>query len=209
MVDTRDPHEQAEELLPWYATGQLDAADRTLVDTHLAACARCQRQLAGERRMIDRFQSFSPEVASGWARMRRRIEASEAKGPGWVARTASDIWQLLKRPAIAALATAQVVLLAIAAAIAPSLTSAPAYVTLGDRSQPAPAANVIILFRPEATEADMRRALRNSGASLVGGPTDADAYLLHVAPDQRPSSLTNLRDDDEVLMAEPIDGPAQ
>jgi anti-sigma factor RsiW len=209
MADMRDPHEQAEELLPWYATGQLDDADREIVETHLSACARCQRQLAGERRMVERFQSFSPEVDSGWARMRQRIEAPQPKRRNSIAQTASEIWQTLKRPAVAALATAQVAILAIAAAIAPSLSSAPAYVALGDRVQPPPAANMIILFRPEATEADMRLALRNSGASLVGGPTDADAYLLHVAPQQRPSALTKLHDDDDVLMAEPIDGAAR
>ena len=60
MAESRDPHEQAEELLPWYATGRLDAADRSLVEAHLAACARCQRQLAGERRMVDRFRAKTP-----------------------------------------------------------------------------------------------------------------------------------------------------
>jgi anti-sigma factor RsiW len=213
MPDTRDPHSQAEELLPWYATGQLDAADRSLVETHLTACARCQRQLAGERRMVEQFQSFSPEVDSGWARIRQRIEAPAGTRPGWIARTAADVWQMLKRPAVAALATAQVVLLAIAAAILPSLGTGPAYVALGDRAQPAASAaasaNVIILFRPEATEAGMRSALRQSGASLVGGPTDADAYLLNVPEAQRPTALARLRADREVLMAEPIDGAVQ
>ena len=206
MADTRDPHEQAEELLPWYATGELDDADRSIVEAHLAACARCQRQLAGERRMVEQFQSFSPEVDSGWARMRQRLEASVAGHPSWIARNAADFWQLLKRPAVAALATAQVALLAIAAAIAPSLSSAPAYVALGDKAQPSPTANVIILFRPEATEAGMRDALRQSGASLVGGPTDADAYLLSVPETRRPAALQKLRADSDVLMAEPIDG---
>ncbi len=209
MSDTRDPHEQAEELLPWYATGQLDAADRSLVEAHLAACARCQRQLAGERRMVEQFQSFSPEVDSGWARMRQRIEAPQQRGRSSVIQTVSEIWQILRRPAVAALATGQVALIAIAAAIAPSMTGAPAYVALGDRAQPPPAANMIILFRPEATEADMRLALRSSGASLVGGPTDADAYLLHVNPEQRPSALDRLHQNDDVLMAEPIDGAAR
>jgi hypothetical protein len=68
---------------------------------------------------------------------------------------------------------------------------------------------VIILFRPEATEAGMRSALRQSGASLVGGPTDADAYLLNVPEAQRPTALARLRADREVLMAEPIDGAVQ
>jgi anti-sigma factor RsiW len=206
MADTRDPHEQAEELLPWYATGELDDADRSIVEAHLAACARCQRQLAGERRMVEQFQAFSPEVDSGWTRMRQRLEAPATASPSWLAQNALDFWQLLKRPAVAALATAQVALLAIAAAIAPSLSSAPAYVALGDKAQPPPAANVIILFRPEATEAGMRDALRQSGASLVGGPTDADAYLLTVPAPQRATALQKLRAEGEVLMAEPIDG---
>ena len=208
MADLRDQHEQAEELLPWYATGQLDAADRSLVEAHLAACARCQRQLAGERRMVEQFQPFSPQVASGWARMRQRIER-ESTRRGWFAGTLAEAWQILKRPAVAALAAAQVGILAIAAAIAPSLGGAPAYVALGERAQPAPSANVIILFRPEATEAGMRGALRQSGASLVGGPTEADAYLLSVPAAQRPAALAKLRGDRDVVMAEPIDGVAQ
>jgi len=209
MADTRDPHEQAEELLPWYATGQLDEADRSIVEAHLAACARCQRQLAGERRMVDRFQSFSPEVDSGWARMRQRIEAPSAKRSNWIGETASDIWQMLKRPAVAVLATLQVGIVAVAAALAPSLSSAPAYVALGDKAAQAPSANIIILFRAQATEADMRLALRRSGASLIGGPTDADAYLLNVRNDQRPAALAELRANRSVVMAEPIDRPIQ
>ena len=206
MSETRDPHSQAEELLPWYATGQLDEADRSLVDAHLAACARCQRQLAGERRMVERFQAFSPEGDSGWARVRQRIEGPHASQGSWIGRIASDFWQLLKRPAVAVLATAQVGLLAIAAAVASSLASAPAYVALGDNAQPSPSANAIILFRPEATEAGMRAVLRQSGASLVGGPTDADAYLLSIPAERRAAALEKLRVDNNVVMAEPIDG---
>jgi anti-sigma factor RsiW len=209
MSDMRDAHEQTEALLPWYATGQLDDADRSIIEAHLSACARCQRQLAGERRMIEQFRSFSPEVDSGWARMRQRIEVPRQAPRNSLGRTAAEVWQMLKRPAVAALATGQVTLLAIAAAIASSLSGAPAYVALGDKAQPTPAANMIILFRPEATEEDMRLALRNSGASLVGGPTDADAYLLHVTPEQRSSALAKLHHDNDVLIAEPIDGAAR
>ena len=55
----------------------------------------------------------------------------------------------------------------------------------------------------------MRSALRQSGASLVGGPTDADAWLLSVPSAQRSVALARLRADREVVMAEPIDGAAQ
>ena len=50
--------------------------------------------------MVNQFQSFSPQVNSGWARMRQRIEGPVARRPSWIARNAADFWQLIKRPAV-------------------------------------------------------------------------------------------------------------
>jgi hypothetical protein len=51
--------------------------------------------------------------------------------------------------------------------------------------------------------------LATSGAALVGGPTEADAYLLHVPANARPAALEKLRKDSNVTLAQPIDGPAE
>jgi hypothetical protein len=76
--------------------------------------------------------------------------------------------------------------------------------TLG--AQPAPAlGDAIAIFRPEAREADVMRALRTSGARLVGGPTAADAYVLQVPLASRATALAKLRADHAVVMAEPLD----
>jgi hypothetical protein len=104
----------------------------------------------------------------------------------------------------AALAAAQVAFVAFAAWFLP-LASQPAYQTLGSSEAPA-AANLIVMFRPETREADMREALNTSGASLVGGPTSAGAYLLHVPANGRTSALARLRADEDVTMAQAIDG---
>jgi anti-sigma factor RsiW len=200
-----DAHEDTEELLPWYATGQLDAADRERVELHLSGCARCQRQLKAERRLVDEFRSMTPEVDFGWARLRSRIEGPERRRSNWFARVVADLRQL-SRPAVTALATVVVAMTGSAALLLASLNQ-PAYEALG--SPPVSgSANVIVMFRADTTEADMREALRTSGASLVGGPTSADAYLLHVQPEARPSALARLRANDDVTLAEPIDGPA-
>jgi anti-sigma factor RsiW len=201
-----EPHDQAEELLPWYATGQLDAADRALVEKHLASCARCQRQLAAERVLIHEFQSLTPEIETGWAQLRGRIAAQPRSRPRLGAALA-EFWELLKRPAVAALATAQVAFVAIGATIL-QWSSQPTYVALGS-APVAASANVIVMFRPEAREADLRGALATSGAALVGGPTEADAYLLHVPASARPAALEKLRKDSNVTLAQPIDGPAE
>ena len=59
------PHHDAEELIPWYLTGQLDDEDLAMVEHHLSSCAHCRRQLAAERRMIDEFAQLSPRNRFG------------------------------------------------------------------------------------------------------------------------------------------------
>jgi len=201
-LSERGPHDEAEELLPWYATGQLGQDDRARVERHLYACASCREQLAVERRLIDEFQTTSPALESGWARIKARIEPPRPK----LAATPSffaDLRAIISRPAIAALAAAQVAALALGGMFV-SL-SQPAYHVLG--SAPAPAsANIIVMFRADATENDVRDALKATGASIVGGPTSADAYLLHVEPQRRQAALARLHADDIVQLAEPVDG---
>lgn len=196
-------HDEADALLPWYATGQLEARDRALVDAHLVSCARCQRQLVVERRLIDEFRASAPEVDSGWARLRTRIEVPAIVRPRFT-RTLAELWSLVTRPPVAAFAAAQFAFLILAGGILLSL-SRPDYRALGSTSV-APSANLIVIFRPDATEQDMRGVLRASGASLVGGPTSADAYLLHVAAAARPTAIARLQSDRHVQMAQPIDG---
>jgi anti-sigma factor RsiW len=202
----KTPHDQTDELLPWYATGQLEPADRAIVEGHLASCARCQRQLATERALVDQFQSLSPEVDSGWAQLRGRIESRPPARPA-ITEALRDFWHAVTRPVIAALATVQLALVALAAFVFQSL-SQPTYVALGS-APVAASANVIVMFRPDAHEAELRRAILSTGATLVGGPTQSDAYLLHVEPHARPAALHKLQQDSQVTLAQPIDGPAQ
>ena len=201
----RPPHDEAEELLPWYATGQLDAADRARVERHLYSCASCRKQLGVERQLIDEFQAMTPEVESGWARLKARIEPprparpAQAAGPGFLA----DLRALISRPAVAALAAAQMAALAFGGWLV--VLSQPAYHALGSAPEPT-AANVIVIFRADATVDDVRDTLKAAGASIVNGPTDADAYLLHVDPKQRKTALSKLQADDDVQLAQPVDG---
>ena len=196
-----DAHAQAEELLPWYSTGQLDETDRALVEKHLASCVACQRELRFEHRMVDELQSLDPQVESGWSRLRGRI-AQDDRGTSRMP-ALSGAWRILRQPAVATLAAAQLAFVVIAGGVFLTL-SRPDYQTLGSSVQPA-AGNVIVIFRADATQKDILDALHASGASLVGGPTTADAYLLRVSPERRAAALASLQADDDVQMAQPID----
>jgi anti-sigma factor RsiW len=207
-IRLEEAHEQTEALLPWYATGQLEASDRTLVETHLSSCASCQRQLKAEHRLIEELQTLTPEIESGWARLRAQLEPARIRRPD-VGGILTELRNFLSRPAVMALATAQLAFVLVAGAILLSLNRpGPAYQALGASDAPR-TANVLVIFRPDATEEDIRNALRASGASLVGGPTAADAYLINVPPNQRASALSKLQSDDDVQLAEPIDGAVQ
>ena len=206
-----NPHKEAEELLPWYATGQLEPEESALVEDHLSSCAHCRRQLALEHRMIDEFAAMAPEVDSGWERLRQRIAPARPSAPrqSWwdrAARDAAVAWEAFKRPPVAAFAFAQLAFVVIAGSILLSL-SQPSYHALGS-APPPQSANVLAMFRGDTTEAQMRGLLRANGASLVGGPTPADAYLLRVPPRSRTVVLARLRGDRHVVLAQPIDGPA-
>ncbi|HEV2595656.1 MAG TPA: anti-sigma factor [Sphingomicrobium sp.] len=209
MVDSdhsTGPHDEAETLLPWYATGQLEEADRVRVEAHLARCSHCRDQLFLERRLIREFRAITPEVESGWSRLRARIQAPVSV-PRRQANGLGQFWALVSRPAVAGLAAAQLAFLILAGGMLLWL-SRPVYHTLG--STPAPAsANVIIKFSPETKVRDIDQTLRSADASIVDGPTDANAYLLHVDATKRQTALSRLRSLSEVELAQPIDGVAQ
>lgn len=205
-IVTGDAHREAEELLPWYVTGQLDPGDRKRVEDHLAACTGCRRMLATEHRLIDEFRAWTPEVDSGWQRLRARIEPRLAIRPR-VVQSTREFRRLLNRPAVAMLAAAQLAFVVFAGGVLLSLNQ-PAYHALGSAEVPI-AANMLVIFQPDSTDKDIRDLLKASGASLVSGPTAADAYLVHVAPDQRATALAKFQADDHVRVAQPIDGPSR
>lgn len=203
VSDSLTPHDEAEELLPWYAAAQLGPEDRLLVEQHLSSCAECRSQLAVERRLIHEFRARDPQVEAGWARLRARIEPRHAERK----LAAQRPWSFARHPAVAMLAAAQFAFFVLGAGLLLWL-SRPTYHALGSPPR-SPTADVIVMFQADATVDDVKATLKAANASIVGGPTSADAYLLHVPERQRDRSLARLRADNDVEMAEPIDGAQQ
>ena len=200
-----EPHHEAEELLPWYASGQLEGDDLALVEHHLASCAHCRRQLAFDRGMVGEFAAYTPEVDSGWARLRQRLQPPRRESlRDKIERQASLVWQGFNRPAFAVLAVAQLAFLFVAGAVLLSLAR-PSYRALGSAAAPQQA-NIIAMFDGDTSQSEMAALLRENGASLVGGPTPTDAYLLHVPASSRQAVLARLSANPHVTLAQPIDG---
>ena len=199
----RDEHRELRDLLPWYVTGQLDAAEATRVEAHLDECAECEAEIRFEERLEAEVARLPLDVEQGWARMRQRLAEDRPGRRMANAITARAPWL--------GWGVAAAMMLSIGVIMSPALRPAAApdaYHTLG--AAPAAAAgNVVVIFRPDTTERQMREALRASNARLVDGPTQADAYVLQIPAARRELALATLRARHEVVLAEPIDGAAR
>ena len=198
-------HDEAQRLLPWFVSGELDATDFALVDGHLAECAECRADLQFEATLMAEVEALPQPAADDWADLPVRppvVEASPRR-PIWA--PLAGLWQTVTRPISLGWALAgQAVIVAAAFAVVPYLSRPAVYQALS-APQPVAAGNVIVIFRPDTREQDLRRILTLTGARLVDGPTPADAYVLQVAPAQRSSVLARLRTQREIVLAQPID----
>jgi len=211
-----DRHQEVQQLLPWYWTGKLDEAEQALVEAHLGDCAECRADVGTEPALKSALASASPDAETGWAsleaRARRSMPAPRRSNRPWAA-----AGRRLVRPQtlkwVAAAQFAALVVLSVAAL--PSNPTQPqqqrqgAYRALGD-APTGRTGNVLAMFKPNASVAEMRHSLDASGARLVDGPTPAGAYLLEVPGGENGHELATLRRDPNVTMAEPMEeAPAE
>jgi len=204
-LDT-DEHRAAQAMLPWYVNGTLEPAELARMQAHLEQCTRCRADAQWEKRV--RAAAPAAAAAQGndvdrlWVALQRRLDPSGAGASR--PRTAGDGLRAVWLPLAIAL---QAVILS-AAAVA-WLVAAPheePYRALGTAAPVT--ANVLLVFRPTATERDIRRVLRAHNAQLVGGPTATDAYLLHL-DSLSPQALSRLQSDNTVLRVESLEAEAR
>ena len=200
----RDPHRETELLLPWYAAGRLDGDERARVEAHLKGCARCRFELAREHRLGAEVASLPLDADLGWAAMLRRIEVLDAPAPDRRSRLGVLIRAGAPWAGWAAAACVTLVLVGGALTLRPAAPAAP-YHTLSAPSAAALVGNVIVVFRPDASEAAIARALAASHARIVDGPTGADAYVLRIPATERDAAVARLQRSTVVEMVEPLD----
>ncbi len=204
VIPMRDDHGETQDLLPWYITGRLDAAERAHVDAHLAGCADCRDHLAVEKRLEAELSALDPAAEEGLRRFWSRVEPAPAAR---VVPPARRFGRRTAAPWLALAAAVQLVVLMGVGALAPWRGKAPEYRTLGAAATPV-AGNLMVIFRPSTPERDLRAALVSTGAQVVGGPTAADAYILQVPGAARTRALAALKARADVEDVQPIDADA-
>jgi hypothetical protein len=199
-----DRHRELRELLPWYITGQLSGADRERVEAHLPVCAECRSEVRFEQRLDEEVSRMPVDIDQSWERMRARVERDRPAAHG-LGRMAGAI----TLPAWSGWAAASLLFLSTGVLLMPG-TPRPGYHVLSSKAVVASPGNVAVIFRPDTRERDMRKALIDSGARLVDGPTAAGGYILYVPAARQTAALAKLRARADVEMAEGIDpGPSR
>lgn len=202
---------EAQAALPWLANGTLGSAETARLQAHLRGCARCREELDLLRALRAAGPGPAPacDPERALARLLPRLDAESAAEPaapqavpGIFERrhrriAANDGSWLRYAPAVQAWAIAVLALLLVRTS--QDGDDAP-YRGLGAA---APAtAGIVVVFRPETPERELRRIVRGSGAHLAGGPTAADAWLVDGA--DTPAVLARLRAEPAVVLAEPL-----
>jgi len=208
-----DLHQKVQALLPWYVGATLDEEERAHVEAHIAECPRCQAELAWEREVQAAYAQSTPatssDAAQGFALLRERIaaDASPPQDRGLLARLKAH-WREIPAWTRWAVAGQCVVVVALSSVLVITLAPDAGFRTLGGPPGAAAGGNLIVRFRPEATEQEMRRVLRESEARLVYGPTATDAYLLAVPAGLESEAVKRLRNERAVLLVESLNGKA-
>ena len=199
-----NPHDEVQELLPWFVNRTLDAADVERVQAHLGECSECRLELEAERQLAAAITSNGPaDSRPAWDRLEERLFAERSSH-----RQAVPLW--LKRVPLGWAIASPIAVAAAMALVFVSLPAKPAgeqqYRALGtiDIAQPA---NLVVQFQSSSQVSDVERALQLANARLVDGPTQTGAYLLRVDPAKRQLALKLLRDNQAISLAQPIDTP--
>jgi anti-sigma factor RsiW len=200
-------HVEAQDALPWLANGTLAGAELERVQAHVATCAHCRADLALLRTVHAAGPGpdldFDPDRAL--ARLVEhlpQLDAAPAQAkPGlqrWRDRVAANDRTWLR----AAVACQFCAIAVLAALLARPSAQPDSYRVLGAAGANG-MARVVVTFRPDTPEAELRRIVRASGARIVGGPTVTDAWLVGADGGLDPV-LARLRAEPAVTLAEPL-----
>ena len=201
-----DPvHSEVIELLPWFANGTLDSAERAGVERHLRECIACRHELESLRtlRAVYVEDDSDPALTQSLARLQARIDQMEA-GPSaaGLMRILATQWKET-RSWLRGAVIAQFVALALLAS-AMLLPTPRYYHTLGAPAAPArERAAVVVVFDATRPEREIRDLLLRLHARITDGPSPEGAYTLEVAAVEQQRLLARLRQEGLIIFAEP------
>jgi anti-sigma-K factor RskA len=195
-------HAEADRLLPWWVNGTLPDDERIQVEQHLAECVQCQREVAWLRTLQDTYaddQTAADDVPHTMRRLRRRLQKEHANTA--VSPTSASTWARRGRRLSWLVAAQAALILALGLVMLQDRHAT--YHTLS--APTAKGSLLVVVFDPHISEAQLRQLVRANDARIVGGPTEAGAYLIRVPDDRAIVARKMLHDSAGVTMVENLE----
>jgi hypothetical protein len=172
-----DAHREAQDALPWLANGTLAGTELERVQQHVHGCAACRTDLAQLHTLRAAGPATEPEwdVDGALARLLPQLDAAPATAP--VQHRWRDWFAANDRSWLRAAVAMQCCAIAVLAGLL-LRPNAPAadYHVLG--ASPGAQTGLVVMFKPDTPESELRRIIGASGAHVTGGPTATGAWML-------------------------------
>lgn len=216
-------HSEMEGLIPWYVNGTLSADESSAVEQHMAMCEQCQSEalrcqsLAGQLPTPQEIWKPTPAHFADILANVDKLEAATVKpntsrtktAPGifrrisaWLSQTPSPVrWTL----AFETLAFA-VLALFLVLPNSPIPKSNGVFETLSNTEPPTTKGKSIrLVFSEDMTTGELFDLLEQAKAQIRQGPSEVGSYMVEVASKDEASSLSVLRANPKVRLAQAVE----
>ncbi len=216
-------HSEMEGLIPWYVNGTLSADESAAVEQHMAVCEQCQSEalrcqsLAGQLPTPQEIWKPTPAHFADILANVDKLEAATVKpnasrtkaAPGffrrisaWLSKTPSPVrWAL----AFETLAFAMLALFLVLPN-SPFPKSNGVFETLSNaESQTTKGKAIRLVFSEDMTTGELFDLLKQAKAQIRQGPSEVGSYTVEVASKDEASSLSVLRANPKVRLAQAVE----
>jgi anti-sigma factor RsiW len=191
-------HSEIIELLPWYAKATLPEDERKMVETHLADCGECAREVQSlailQKTIVeigDKVPTPSPMALNRAMAEIENYERTRSQATAQVSQPSlferlSMWWSPTPIFARAIIAVQLVLVLGFGGVIIYEHTQSATYTTASGPSGDRTATQISVSFSGSATEQEIRQAVLAVHGKIIDGPSALGLYTIQVpvAPDR-------------------------
>jgi len=165
--------------IAWYPDGDLADDVRGEIEAHAAECGACRQEVAALAAEAAASEDPAPGAARVFARVQEKIERSPRRATPARRRR---IWIVRPRLAVTAALAVAIVSGAAGMLATQQLVQEPIYATAADPSaDAATGAQLSVVFRDDASMAEVQGALLALGANVEHGPSRSGVVQLRLA----------------------------